>query len=88
MTHAEVTKNINAQPVGRATLVVNDKCADPSNYLYKLNYLALHVPQVVRSLAIDITFADDAQGRLPIQAWTSTKARKLVDIYYDYQRNR
>ena len=75
MTHEEVTKNINAQPVGRATLVVNDRCADPSNYLYKLNYLALHVPQVVRSFAIDITFADDASNRLPIQPFSSERAR-------------
>jgi len=88
MTHKEVTKNIESQPVGRATLIVNDKCGDPTNYLYKINYLALHVPQVVRSLAIDIRFADDASKRLPIQEWTSDKARRLVDIYYNYQRNR
>lgn len=78
MTHAEVTKNINAQPVGRATLVVNDKCADPSNYLYKLNYLALHFPQVVKDLAIAVLRGNqDKEG-----------TRKLVDTYYDYQRNR
>ena len=88
MTRQQAIKNINAQPVGRATLIVNDKCGDPTNYLHKINYLALHVPQVVRSLAIDITFASDASKRIPIQEWSSDKARKLVDTYYDYQRNR
>jgi hypothetical protein len=77
MTLEEVTKNINAQPVGRATLVVNDKCADPSNYLYKLNYLAFHVPQVVRSLAIAVLRGNQDRD----------STRKLVDIYYDHQRN-
>jgi|TARA_R100000084_G_scaffold109353_1_gene75906 hypothetical protein len=87
MTRQQATKNINAQPVGRATLIVNDKCGDPTNYLYKINYLALHVPQVVRSLAIDIWLADSASKRFNME-WTSDKARRLVDIYYNYQRNR
>jgi len=77
MTLEEVTKNINDQPVGRATLVVNDRCGDPTNYLYKLNYLAFHVPQVVRSLAIAVL--RDNQDK--------DSTRKLVDIYYDHQRN-
>jgi|TARA_R100000479_G_scaffold152247_1_gene88116 hypothetical protein len=80
MTRQQATKNINAQPVGRATLIVNDKCGDPSNYLYKINYLALHIPQVVRSLAIDITLADgDA---------CQDQVRSLIDIYYKHERNR
>lgn len=77
MTLEEVTKNINAQPVGRATLVVNDKCADPSNYLYKLNYLARRAPQVVRSLAIAVLRGNQDKD----------DTRKLVDVYYDHMRN-
>lgn len=79
MTRQQATKNINAQPVGRATLIVNDRCGDPTNYLYKINYLALNVPHLVRSLAIDISLAgaDACQDQV----------RSLVDIYYNHQRN-
>ena len=80
MTHEEVTKNIESQPVGRATLVVNDRCGDPSNYLYKLNYLALHCPHVVKNLAVRIRFADVTQ--LGVQVVTTEEARELVDKHY------
>ena len=59
MTRQQAIKNINAQPVGRATLIVNDKCGDPTNYLYKINRLALDHPQVIRNIAIGV-LTDDA----------------------------
>lgn len=54
MKNKEIVERIHSQPVGRATLVVNDKCGDPTNYLYKLNHLALHNPDLVRALAVSI----------------------------------
>lgn len=74
-----IADNINKQPVGRATLVVNDKCGDPINYLYKINHLAYHIPWVVKSLAIAVLKDGEAM--------TPESTRNLVDIYYDNQRN-
>jgi len=75
MTLEEVTKNINAQPVGRATLVVNDKCADPTNYLYKINSLAYHKPDVVKAIAISILNYENAN--------TSDAIKRIVDKHYN-----
>ncbi len=75
MTLEEVTKNINAQPVGRATLVVNDQCANPTNYLYKINSLAYHKPDVVKAIAISIlSYGKDS---------TSDAIKRIVDKHYN-----
>ena len=75
MTNKEIADNITKQPVGRATLVVNDKCADPSNYLYKINSLAYHKPDLVRSMAISIlSYGAD---------FDSDSIKRLVDKHYN-----
>jgi hypothetical protein len=79
MTRQQAIKNINAQPVGRATLIVNDKCGDPTNYLYKINCLALHNPREVRAIAIAIVNDESV---------TKAIARDLVDTYYERHLNR
>ena len=73
-----IADNINKQPVGRATMVVNDKCGDPTNYLYKINHLAYHTPNVVKDIAIAML----NEG----ESLTPEAARKVVDVYYN-QRN-
>ena len=75
-----IADNINKQPVGRATLVVNDKCGDPSNYLYKINSLAYHSPDLVKAIAISILTFDQLN---PV---SKEDVRKLVDKHYN-QRN-
>ena len=75
MTNQEIVDNITKQPVGRATLVVNDKCGDPTNYLYKINSLALHKPDLVREMAIGILrYGDDVK---------SNDIKRLVDKHYN-----
>ncbi len=75
MTNQEIVDNITKQPVGRATLVVNDKCGDPTNYLYKINSLAYHKPDLVRSMAIGIlSYGDDVK---------SNDIKRLVDKHYN-----
>jgi hypothetical protein len=78
MTHEEIIKNIESQPVGRATLVVNDRCGDPSNYLYKINSLALHKPDLVRAMAISImSYGDD---------FDSDSIKRIVDKHYNNKK--
>lgn len=77
MNNKEIVERINAQPVGRATLVVNDKCGDPTNYLYKLNHLALHKPDLVKAIAISILTFEKVN---PV---TKEDVRKLVDKHYN-----
>lgn len=75
MKNEEIVERIHSQPVGRATLVVNDKCGDPTNYLYKLNHLALHKPDLVRSMAISIiSYGAD---------FDSDSIKRLVDMHYE-----
>lgn len=73
MTNQEIVDNITKQPVGRATLVVNDKCGDPTNYLYKLNYLALHSPDLVKAMAISV---------LQFKNSKPSYIRDMVDMHY------
>jgi hypothetical protein len=75
-----IADNINKQPVGRATMVVNDKCGDPTNYLYKINSLAYHSPEIVKAIAISILTFDQLN---PV---SKEDVRKLVDKHYN-QRN-
>ena len=77
MNNEQIVERINAQPVGRATLVVNDKCGDPTNYLYKLNHLALHKPDLVKAIAISILTFEKVN---PV---TKEDVRKLVDKHYN-----
>ena len=75
MTNQEIVDNITRQPVGRATLVVNDRCGDPTNYLYKINSLALHKPDLVRSMATSImSYGAD---------FDSDSIKRLVDKHYN-----
>lgn len=75
MTNQEIVDNITKQPVGRATLVVNDRCGDPSNYLYKINSLAYNKPDLVRSMAISIlSYGAD---------FDSDSIKRLVDKHYN-----
>lgn len=75
MTNKEIVDNVTNQPVGRATLVVNDKCGDPTNYLYKINSLAYHKPDLVRSMAISIlSYGAD---------FDSDSIKRLVDKHYE-----
>lgn len=75
MTNQEIVDNITKQPVGRATMVVNDKCADPTNYLYKINSLAYHKPDVVKAIAISIlSYGKDS---------TSDSIKRIVDKHYN-----
>lgn len=75
MKNQEIVDRIHAQPVGRATLVVNDKCGDPTNYLYKLNHLALHKPDLVKAMAVSIiSYGDD---------FDSDSIKRIVDKHYE-----
>lgn len=82
MTYEQIQQRFNAQPVGRASLVLNDRCGDPSNYLYKINVLAGRNPDLVKDIAVSIVFGDTT--KLPAQAITTDRARKLVDYHYSY----
>lgn len=77
MTNKEIVDNVTKQPVGRATLVVNDKCGDPTNYLYKLNHLALHKPELVKAMAISILTFEKTN---PVD---SDSIERLVDKHYE-----
>ena len=75
MTNQEIIDNVTKQPVGRATLVVNDRCGDPSNYLHKINSLAYNKPDLVRSMAISIlSYGAD---------FDSDSIKRLVDKHYN-----
>ena len=75
MTNQEIVDNVTKQPVGRATLVVNAKCGDPTKYLYKINSLAYHKPDLVRSMAISIlSYGAD---------FDSDSIKRLVDKHYN-----
>lgn len=80
MTNEQIVKRIHAQPVGRATLVVNDKCGDPTNYLYKINSLAYHSPELVKAIAISILTFDHLN---PV---SKEDVRKLVDKHYNNKK--
>lgn len=80
MTNKEIVDNVHAQPVGRATLVLNDKCADPTNYLYKLNYLAFHSPELVKAMAISVLTFERSN---PL---TKNVVRNLVDDHYNNKK--
>ena len=78
MKNKEIVERIHSQPVGRATLVVNDKCGDPTNYLYKLNHLALHSPDLVRALAVSILcYGAD---------FDSSDIKRIVDKHYNLKK--
>ena len=75
MKNKEIVERIHSQPVGRATLVVNDKCGDPTNYLYKLNHLALHSPDLVKAMAISVLSIGDH--------FDSDSIKRIVDMHYE-----
>lgn len=75
MTNQEIVDNISKQPVGRATMVVCDKCGDPTNYLYKLNHLALHSPDLVKAMAISVLTIGDH--------FESDSIQRIVDKHYE-----
>jgi len=77
MKNKEIVERIHSQPVGRATLVVNDKCGDPTNYLYKLNHLALHSPELVKAMAISVLTFEELN---PVD---SDSIKRLVDMHYE-----
>ena len=83
MTNQEIVDNITKQPVGRATLVVNDRCGDPTNYLYKINSLAYHKPDLVKGIAISILTFDKTFDKSQSLRVTSEQARELVDKHYN-----
>ena len=86
MTNQEIVDNITKQPVGRATLVVNDRCGDPANYLYKINSLAFTSPDLVKGIAISILTFDKTFDKSHSLRVTPERVRELVDKHYNNKK--
>ena len=59
MTNKEIVDNVHAQPVGRATLVLNEKCPDPTKYLENWNNTGFDRPEMVKTRATGALRCED-----------------------------
>ena len=66
--------------------MVNDRCGDPTNYLYKINSLAYHKPDLVKGIAISILTFDKTFDKSQSLRVTPEQVRELVDKHYNNNR--